>query len=224
MWAGSAASRGVPLWGQPGLMKRGGDAGFRAGRRRELLAVEAIGAPSGHAGVILVLARVIERGWGAARERELLGASVETQLSHRQSGQPFLYPYEVGKTGSRLAWCYGDLGVALALRKAARALDSDDWASASSEAVRTAASASIEASLVVDAGLCHGAAGVALVFSNFTDEPLAIEAANRWWSLVARFAFTTRAVGLLEGLAGIALALESRITGSREWARLYGFA
>jgi len=184
-----------------------------------------LGLAHGHAGVVLVLARVVGRGWGAERERTLLVSAVDALLSHRQVARPFIYTYVAGGKEGRLGWCYSDLSTALALRYAGRALGRADVEAAAIEAVRSAARVSLEESLVVDAALCHGAAGAALIFSSFDDEPAAKEAALRWYGLVPRFLSATRdRFSLLNGSLGVALALESQVSNEREWARLFCFA
>jgi lantibiotic biosynthesis protein len=89
------------------------------------------------------------------------------------------YPQVVGEnieeSVCRLAWCYGDLGIALALFHASKALDRDDW---KQEAINTALKSTKrtpENSTIVyskelgifDAGFCHGTAGVAHIFNRF---------------------------------------------------------
>lgn len=89
------------------------------------------------------------------------------------------YPQVIGenikKELCRLAWCYGDLGIALALFHASKALNREDW---KQEAINTALKATKrtpENSTIVynkefgifDAGFCHGTSGVAHIFNRF---------------------------------------------------------
>jgi len=69
------------------------------------------------------------------------------------------------ETTSRVAWCYGDLGVAASLLVAARCYDRDDWRHEAISIARNCARIPIESTGVVDHGLCHGSAGVAHVFN-----------------------------------------------------------
>jgi len=100
---------------------------------------------------------------------------------------------------SRVAWCYGDPGIAAILLLAARQRRREDWAR---EAVETALRTSrrpIESSGVRDVGLCHGSAGLAHLFNRLYqatgEEELA--AAARFWF---RRTLEMRAPG--EGIAG----------------------
>jgi hypothetical protein len=136
---------------------------------------------------------------------------------------------------SRLAWCYGDLGLAVALLGAARCVGEADWERAALAVARRAVCRASEQSGVVDAGLCHGAAGVGHLFNRLfqaTGEECFAEASRFWlertlamrqpgrgiagylsWSPGEDGALTWLAEpGLLTGAAGIALALLAAAT------------
>jgi hypothetical protein len=85
--------------------------------------------------------------------------------------------------GSRIAWCYGDLGIAAALLITSRHCARADLGPFALELARGAARRPVEDSRVTDAGLCHGAFGNAHVFGRLhaaTREPCLLEAATRW--------------------------------------------
>jgi lantibiotic modifying enzyme len=85
---------------------------------------------------------------------------------------------------ARAAWCYGDPGVAVALLGAARAVGHATWEEAALAIARRAALRSFESSGVLDAGLCHGAAGLAHLFNRMyqmTGDPLLGDAARAWF-------------------------------------------
>lgn len=101
--------------------------------------------------------------------------------------------------GARLAWCYGDLGVSVALLSIARHADRLDWEVEAIDLALHAARRPLENSGVVDAGLCHGAIGNAHIFMKLysaTHEPALLEVAHRW----LRDGLQMRAAGT--GLAG----------------------
>jgi hypothetical protein len=126
---------------------------------------------------------------------------------------------------SRAAWCYGDPGVAVALLVAARYAGRPDWADTAVALAGTAAARPPETTGVVDAGLCHGAAGLAHLFNRLhqmTGVPALADAARSWSGrtvdmcaavLPPRVAAVEDAglpwngAGVLEGRVGIALAL-----------------
>jgi lantibiotic biosynthesis protein len=132
---------------------------------------------------------------------------------------------------SRLAWCYGDPGIAAALLVTARASGDAALERLAIELALEAAGRPMERSGVRDAGLCHGSAGLAHLFNRMyqeTGEPRLADVSRRWFEQALDFrqpglglagyrAFQVeddgvterwRAdPGLLEGVAGIGLAL-----------------
>lgn len=66
---------------------------------------------------------------------------------------------------SRLAWCYGDLGVAMRFWFASKTLNDDELGKTAIEVLKHAAKRTkVEDSLVRDAGVCHGSYGNAQMF------------------------------------------------------------
>jgi len=152
-----------------------------AGREHDL------GIAHGHAGVVGFLA-------GAARAhvpaRDLLSSGSRWLLAQappRPSRAAF--PHFRGATASRLAWCYGDPGVAVALIRAGGALESEELLAAGSDVARRAASR-LDDESVVDAGLCHGSAGLLQVFMRlwqYTGDADCAHAARFWLERTLRY-------------------------------------
>ncbi|WP_428267704.1 lanthionine synthetase C family protein [Haliangium sp.] len=155
-----------------------------------------LGLAHGIPGVIALLARYADAGIDAARARTLLDGAVTYLLSAAPprptpgAGRyPHWLPRGIEGTPRRPselpAWCYGDLGVSVALLSAARACENPDWhadamALATSVALRTDDEASM-----VDTSLCHGAAGAAHMFNRLyqaSGDPAMAAAARRWLS------------------------------------------
>ncbi len=131
---------------------------------------------------------------------------------------------------SRLAWCYGDLGIAVALWRASKALCRKDWEDEAKAILRHASQRrDLKENAVIDACFCHGTSGIAHVFNRMwreTGMPECRDAAEYWINQtlsMARFedglaGYKTwqgdkrgfqNEYGLLEGIAGIGLALLS---------------
>ncbi len=132
---------------------------------------------------------------------------------------------------SRLAWCYGDPGIAAALLVTARARGDAALERLAIELAIEAGNRPAEVSGVRDAGLCHGSAGLAHLFNRMyqeTGEPRLAALSRQWFEQALdfrqpglglagyrAFQFEDDAVtekwradpGLLEGVAGIGLAL-----------------
>ena len=91
--------------------------------------------------------------------------------------------------GNRLAWCYGDLGVALSLLKASVAMEDIELKLKSMLIIERLIKVDLEVAAYnvkedcVDLGLCHGAVGVAMMFFRIHElvgEERVLERAHYW--------------------------------------------
>jgi len=206
-----------------------------------------VGVAHGVPGVIALLADACRLGIRTGRARPLLDGAVQWVLAQRLSVRagaryPALVVPGVEPQPCRLAWCYGDPGVAATLLYAAHALGQKDWEAAALEIATHAASAAPEDSGIRDAGLCHGAFGLAHVYNRIyqaTGDELFADAARLWYRLgldmrkpgsgIAGFESWRPDMeiqweadpGFLTGVAGIGLALLAGITPVEPmWDRL----
>jgi lantibiotic modifying enzyme len=180
-----------------------------------------LGVAHGIAGVIPFLARVHRLGLARQTVGPLLDGAVSWLLAHMigtPSGPtvPFFIAEGVEPGPARSAWCYGDPGVAAALLLAARDVGESAWAATATGLAVRAATRPPAQTRVVDAGLCHGSAGLAHLFNRMyqmTAEPALADAARFWVERTLDLCSTDNAQpgwkgpGLLEGAAGVALAL-----------------
>jgi lantibiotic modifying enzyme len=198
------------------------------------------GLAHGHAGVMVFLAAAAAAGFAEARP--LLADATRWILAHRldhDHAHDMVFPLLVEPSGAtdcrgRVAWCYGDPSVAIALLAAGRALGDDALVATAADVAYDALSLPVEATGVVDAGLCHGSAGLAHVAARLgwaTGDERLLDQARRWIAV----ALSQRAdegiggflayqllptpgyralPGLLEGAAGIGLALLASVTDS----------
>src|SRR5207249_4814388 len=98
----------------------------------------------------------------------------------------------------RSAWCYGDPGVGAALFCAARSINEPKWERDALDIARTAARRPPERSGVVDAGLCHGAAGLGHIFNRLyqaTGDEVFAQAARFWFSRTLALRQRNRGIG-----------------------------
>jgi class I lanthipeptide synthase len=194
------------------------------------------GLAHGSPGPIVILGAAAHAGVAAAKARKALDDSVTWLLAQRaERPKGAIFPYAVNvppdpaPSPVRAAWCYGDPGVSIALLSAARAVGDTAWEQAALEVARRVARRPVEDSGVIDAGLCHGAAGLAHIYGRLwhaTHEPVFKEAARLWTDQLlgmrkeggigGYLAWVPgqdmklgwdRDAGLLTGSAGIALAL-----------------
>lgn len=132
--------------------------------------------------------------------------------------------------GSRLAWCYGDLGIGITLYQVGRILNRKDWMNKALEVLLYTATKrrNLQENLVHDACICHGTAGIGQIFYRMwwnTRLPEFKDAGDYWFNETLKMSkfedglagykvwhgeegFVNQ-TGLLEGIAGIGLALTS---------------
>ncbi|HEX7838335.1 MAG TPA: lanthionine synthetase C family protein [Kofleriaceae bacterium] len=196
-----------------------------------------LGLAHGMPGVVAILARYIAAGVEVARSHALLGGAVSYLRSVAGPVPGARYTAWLPSRpewSTRVAWCSGDLGVAIALMSAATATDRDDWRSEALELAHGMAGRPFESSQVIDVPICHGAVGVAHLFNRLAqatgDADLA-RTADRWFAQAlamrrrdeAIAGFPLAAVGdgetrwqpsadLLTGASGVALALHAAIS------------
>lgn len=147
-----------------------------------------LGMAHGVPGVIVFLARTHRAGILPERTAELLERSVSWMLSQRIPSSPTgTFPGWIVEGSppqpTQVAWCYGDLGVAAALFHAARSLDRSDWEGIALAHAENVALRFLDTGGVVDASLCHGAAGNAHIFNRLyraTHNERFADAARHW--------------------------------------------
>ena len=183
-----------------------------------------LGVAHGVPGVLGFLSSAWSAGLSDPRIPRLAEGTVRWLLRHRlPDGGDSLYPAllvpgrELEPT--RTAWCYGDPGVAAVLLTAARAFDRPDWEEEALAAARLAARRPLKPVKAIDAGLCHGTAGLAHLFNRMyqiTGDPELKEAAAAWYQRT----LAMRSPG--EGIAGYR-AWSATKPGERSWQSDTGF-
>ena len=196
-----------------------------------------LGLCHGIPGVIALLARYVAAGIEVQRARALLSGAVQFVLSVA-APSPFVGRYppylpNAKPVSSRLAWCYGDLGIATALVGAGVLANEPSWRRDGLALAHACASRTLEQACIRDASICHGAAGIAHMLHRMAratrDEPLRIAA--RAWIVetmrmqtdapIAGFPRVYEAAGelvleedasLLTGCTGVALVLHAAIS------------
>jgi hypothetical protein len=215
-----------------------------------------LGLSNGIPGLIALLARLCALEVPAPDARKLLDGAVTFLLSQKRPKRGSVYPWAVHPDerpvpkGSRVAWCYGDLGIAAALMSAASLCEREDWFEESLALARGAASRRMDDAGVIDAMLCHGAAGNAHLFNRLyqaSGDAVLRETALYWYEVTfdyfdpdkapSGFLFMTpapaepdsnatrlvpaEAYGYLEGISGVGLALLAGLGGIEpNWDRL----
>jgi len=199
-----------------------------------------LGLAHGAPGVIALLGQAVAANIATAQARPLLEGAVSWLLAQKlpESAGRSTFPSWVGPSVTpqdcRLAWCYGDAGIAAALFGAARRAGETAWEREALAIARRAADREPETCGAMDGGLCHGAAGLAHIFNRIyqaTGEAWIKDAATSWFERLLEMRRPSEGIGgycavnlsdgemrwkkdpgLLTGAAGIALALLAAIT------------
>ena len=194
----------------------------------------------GLASIIAFLAKTNLHSVHKEKSETLLKGSIKYMLDHSldigkfhsnfpswiQEGEPL--------TPSRLAWCYGDLGIGISLYQAAVSIKDKELETRAVEIMLHAAKRrDLKENAVVDAGLCHGGAGIAHIFNrmyHYTGIEEFKDTARYWFNATLGLATHEGGFagykawhtekyggwvsdgGILEGIAGIGMAIMSAIS------------
>lgn len=196
-----------------------------------------LGLSHGSPSLVVILSRIMQFHPDISGLENLLNGSVEWILSRKSENGtkwlfPTTYPWKISPD-SRLAWCYGDLGIAIAIFQAGMVMKNMAWVDEAIEiALYTTQKRGLTESGVWDACLCHGTAGIAHIYNRFyqhTGNSSFKFAAIHWYKQTilqykSSVGLKTRQwneakenlgwitnYGLLEGIAGIGLALISSV-------------
>ncbi|MTV41153.1 lanthionine synthetase LanC family protein [Duganella radicis] len=126
-----------------------------------------VGLAHGIPGIIGMCAMAIDKGHSTPELVHLLEASTGALLRCRLPqgfGSTFGY-VSSDNTTSRVAWCYGDLGNALMLVRSGKALQDTSIVEVGHAIATSVLKRKFESMRIFDHALCHGTAGVALLFS-----------------------------------------------------------
>jgi lantibiotic modifying enzyme len=201
-----------------------------------------LGVAHGVAGVIGLLGSLCGAGVEQATARPLLEQAVswlQAQAILTEAGPTFPVWVTPGfrPWPARSAWCYGDPGIAAALLLAARGVGNAHWEQTAVALACRAAERPATETGVVNANVCHGAAGLAHIYNRMyqaTGEPRLGRAAVNWlevtldyyrrarqaggtwvqgnWDPGRRDLWTWTGLELVEGAAGVALVLLAAAT------------
>jgi len=195
----------------------------------------------GIASIISVLSKMYAQDINKLKSEKMLIEAINYLLSYQQDTKEYssYFPNTVSlenhrSSNSRLAWCYGDLGISVSLWNASQVLENKDLESKAVEILsQTAERKDLKRNRVDDAGLCHGTAGIAHIYIRafqYTDNEKFKEASEYWFDQTLKMAkfedglasYKTWATprlggwkndcGFLTGITGIGLSLLTAIS------------
>jgi hypothetical protein len=202
-----------------------------------------LGLSHGVPSIISILCKLLKTNVENKKVTELLESAVDFLLTSKlkKSNLLSLYPVNCDENGlvmdgySRLGWCYGDVGVAVAFWQAGKALNRTDLKNESIEILMHASTRkNLKKNAVNDACICHGTSGIAHIFNRFFKETGIKEFDNsRWYWLNETLKMAKYSDGLagfktweerswkndsslLEGITGIGLVLLGFLTDDVE--------
>ncbi|WP_118972540.1 lanthionine synthetase C family protein [Taibaiella koreensis] len=158
-------------------------------------AVINLGLAHGMPSLIILLCKIHAAGIAIRKSKKLIMQSVQWLLRQEVYSETASFPPFLGYGGpARLAWCYGDLGIAFALLHAAAAMDMPRWRD---EAIRIALKSTQRrlddagvarhpSAPLHDISFCHGTSGLAHMYHRLfqaTSVKAFDQAANYWYDL-----------------------------------------
>jgi lantibiotic modifying enzyme len=207
-----------------------------------------LGLAHGISSILVLLAKTRMQGYFEQETIQYIhkGLTHLKSLKIKEKGVDYLYPMVVlndePQQGGRLAWCNGDLSVAHAFWMGWKATQCEDYKTEALQILDNALKLNKQQAGAVDAGVCHGAAGIAQIFKRFyweTGNAAYAEAAEEWiatslemaiykdgYAGYKTFASDTYGgphpeYGFLSGIAGIGLTLLSSFSETpTEWDRV----
>lgn len=198
----------------------------------------------GMASIIAFLGKAYQADIFREKTKDLLCRATTFILSHKRDAPDPEYgsyfPSSISVNGdppiraSRLAWCYGDLGLGYALWQASKMIQNTEWERLAFDVlVHTTIRKDVVKERVNDAGICHGAAGIAHIYNRLyqhTGISHFKDAAIYWLEDALNKAVFTdglagykswhppqyggwkTSIGLLEGISGIGLVLLAAVS------------
>lgn len=203
----------------------------------------------GISSIIIFLCRALNKDAQNEKLLEMLNGAVNYILS--QQINPHIhgscFPSQSIENGfplfkSRLAWCYGDLGAGLALWHAGKTVDNKEWEKKGMEVLLYSAKRLTRSeTAVMDAGICHGSAGIAMIYRRLyieTGNPVFSKATDYWIEQTLKFSegedvlsdympyrsdeVKEYSYNLLEGISGIGLVILDRLNDdNQKWDEMF---
>ncbi len=203
-----------------------------------------LGLAHGMPSLVIFLSKIKKLGYFETTVSRLIEKSIGWILTHKLKNRASLFSDKISSSDlidSRLAWCYGDLDIALMLYHAGIALENKDWIDEGKAiAIHSSYRRNINELFLKDSCLCHGFSGVYYLFTklheNLKGEQLN-DAKQFWFKEIFKRSVSEELAGLktfyqteepsldhslLEGLAGIGLILLSSLPGANnDWDKFF---
>lgn len=185
---------------------------FTIGEEEQHIIRYNLGLAHGIPGIISFLSKACQNDILPEVSKPLLEQSVKWLVQQELKNDPGHFPHSIiigeeDNTRGRLAWCYGDLCIVVALMHAAKGLNQEQWKQKAIEVAlhnakrATPAEAGVNCSIkdnLVDAGICHGGGGIAHMYRKLyqaTGHPAFQEAADHWLQMLVKQYYERNSAG-----------------------------
>jgi len=197
----------------------------------------------GISGIVIFLVRYLTNNPNNKKAYELMKGAVNYILSQRINFQKYgshfpSYSIDYLKPDllmSRLGWCYGDLGVAISLWQAGKLLNNNEWQTIALDVLSDSTKRrNFSETKVLDAGICHGSAGIAMIYNRLHTETgfnIFLSTTDYWMEQTLNHSHFKdglagyksyegdgwkNKVSLLEGITGIGLMMISYLSNDKQ--------
>jgi len=188
----------------------------------------------GISSIIIFIAKFINHYKNNTKAHYILNGAVNyilsQEINHKEYGSFFPNQSKANISKSRLAWCYGDLGVAYSLWKAGLIIGNDKWKTKGLDIlVQTTNRTVLQDESVGEASICHGTSGIAM-FNNSIYKKTKLDCFKQsrdfWIDQTIEFLVNkigkNRDYSLLTGISGIGLVLLSYISDDdQDWDEIF---
>lgn len=206
------------------------------------------GLAHGQPAVVSILSKAYRLNTDNSILKELIENTTQTIIDYKyQDERNSLYPSTVHalqkssyySKGSRMGWCYGDLGIAVALWDVGEVLGNRSFQSEALECLeKSALRRDLQGGFVRDAAICHGSAGIMYIFNKFSllDNRNAYKDETEYWKNISVNLLNTdndklitghcawnnntehyNDFGFLQGISGVGLSFLSVINPEIKW-------
>lgn len=193
--------------------------------------IYSVGLSHGLPSIIMVLAQCVKKDICLPLSKPMLRKACNHLLSLQlPEGMGSVFPAMEAEgeslRASRLAWCYGDLSIAIVLYAAAEALADEQLGAMATHTAMATLTRDYSNTSLADAAFCHGTGGVAVLYLRLykiTGKPLFMERFRFWIDATLQLATHEDGIagyksfmgeegflcqpGLLEGVTGTGLCL-----------------
>ncbi|RRA97742.1 lanthionine synthetase C family protein [Larkinella rosea] len=204
-----------------------------------------LGLSHGTASIVALLSLLYQHGYAQSACARLIEGGLQWLWSVRNENHPVVFPRQLfddqpRNEFSRMAWCYGDLGIAHTFQLAGEILKNNRWKQIAEQTMLKAATRRTrKETLVSDTAFCHGSGGIGHLFSKFAHSqpnPVFDETARFWLQVTLdqelppmekdgshpAIPLSTRGdLSFLDGEASVGMILLSQLGADNAWERAF---